>query len=64
MAAMNEQLLTSEEVADLLKVSVASLYQMRYHRQAPPAVRIGGRLRWQPSVVLSWLDDQREPEFV
>ncbi|MEI7794343.1 MAG: helix-turn-helix domain-containing protein [Thermoleophilia bacterium] len=57
----DDTLLTSTEVAAMLRLSMPAFYNLRYRRQGPPAVRIGGRLRWRRGQVLVWLDGQCEP---
>ena len=53
-------LLRSVEVADMLQLTMPAFYNLRYRRAGPPAVRIGGRLRWRRSQVESWISDQLE----
>lgn len=56
----NDELLKAADVAQLLGVSQAALYQMRYLGQAPPAIKISGRLRWRRRDVEHWLDGMVE----
>ncbi len=51
-------LLTSEELAGLLKVPVATLYRWRYQGTGPTAIRVGRHLRYRRRDVIAWLDDQ------
>ena len=57
---MHDTLLTADEVASLLRITRAGLYQLRYLRSAPPAIKVGGRLRWRASDVHDWLDSRSE----
>jgi excisionase family DNA binding protein len=52
---MAEELLTVEELCDLLKVTRSALYGMRYTRTAPPAIKIGRQLRFRRSDVEAWI---------
>lgn len=54
-------LLTTEEVADLLRVSRATIYAWRADRTGPPAVIIGSRLRFRREDVDAWIAQHREP---
>ena len=51
-----DELLTVEEVAARLRISPGSLYNLRYGSAAPPAIRIGSRLRWRRADVEAWID--------
>lgn len=53
-----ERLWTVEDVADYLRVPVATLYQWRYHRTGPRASRVGRHLRYDPAEVRAWLERQ------
>ena len=48
-------LLTVQEVADLLKVPPATLYTWRYVNTGPAAIRVGKYLRYRRSEVRAWL---------
>ncbi|MFR9779043.1 helix-turn-helix transcriptional regulator [Micromonospora sp. MS34] len=52
------KLVTTEEVAEYLGITVGALHQLRYRGKAPRAAKIGTRLRWRWSDVESWLDQQ------
>ncbi|WP_166845093.1 helix-turn-helix domain-containing protein [Isoptericola sp. BMS4] len=52
-------LLTPQEVADLLRIPVRSLYVQRSAgRPTPPGVKIGRHLRYRLADVEAWIDDQ------
>ncbi len=57
------QLLTVEEVAQLLQVPVRTLYAWRTRQCGPPAIRIGRFLRYEPSAVEQWIADRRQEEL-
>jgi excisionase family DNA binding protein len=53
-------LLTIEEVADRLRVSVPTVRWLRQEGRFIPAIRVGRRLVWYARDVDAWLDSQRE----
>jgi len=53
------QLMTPEEVADLLQVPVQTLYAWRYKSEGPPASRVGRHLRYGRSDVEEWIDQNK-----
>lgn len=57
---MTERLLTAEELAEFLGVSVATLYQWRWKNTGPPALKVGRYLRWRQADVDAWLDERQE----
>ncbi len=54
------ELLTIEEVADRLRVSVPTVRWLRQEGRFVPAIRVGRRLVWDARDVDAWLDSQRE----
>ena len=52
-----ERLLTVEEVGEILAVPVRTLYTWRYRGEGPPALKIGGHLRYDPVALRRWLQD-------
>ena len=56
-----KQLLTIEEVAELLKIPESSLHYQRERSRPPGAlgVRIGKHIRWEPDVLERWIAEQR-----
>ncbi|GAB4087056.1 hypothetical protein GCM10028784_36860 [Myceligenerans cantabricum] len=57
--AAAQVLLTPQEVADLLRIPVRSLYVQRSAgRPTPPGVKIGRHLRYRLSDVEAWIEDQ------
>lgn len=52
-----DRLLSVEELGELLQVPVATIYQWRYRREGPEAIRIGRYLRFNPRDVKKWIDD-------
>lgn len=59
-----ERLLTAEDLADQLGISVSSIYRMRSTGESlPRATRVGARaVRWRQADVDNWLEANLEPE--
>jgi len=55
-----DTLLTIEEVAEFIRIPVASLRYWRVLGAGPRGFIIGRRLRYWRQDVLDWLDEQRE----
>lgn len=56
-------LLTIQELADRLTVSVGCIRAWRLRGDGPPAIRIGTALRWDSREVDEWLDIRRESRW-
>ncbi len=54
------ELLTIEEVADRLRVSVLTVRWLRKEGRFAPAIKVGRRLMWDARDVDAWLKAQRE----
>ena len=54
------ELLTIEEVAARLRVSVLSVRWLRQEGRFAPAIKVGRRLMWDVRDVDAWLKAQRE----
>ena len=54
------ELLTIDEVAERLRVSVLTVRWLRQERRFVPAIRVGRRLVWDARDVAAWLESQRE----
>lgn len=50
--------LTAAELADRLKVAQSTLWQWNLRNYGPPAVRIGGKLRYRLETVEAWEREQ------
>lgn len=55
---MAEELLTPKELSEELKLALSTIYGWRTRGGGPPAVRVGGRLRYQRGDVDRWLAAQ------
>lgn len=54
----NDRLLTIKEVAEYLGVPITTLYQWRYNRKGPPSVRIGRHVRYRPTDLFGWVEQE------
>ena len=57
-----EPLLSIEELAEYLDVPVTTIRDWRTDGKGPCAIKVGGRVRFATSDVLTWLLRQRETE--
>ncbi|RYC07267.1 helix-turn-helix domain-containing protein [Nocardioides zhouii] len=57
-----EPLLSIEELAEYLDVPVTTIRDWRTDGKGPCAIKVGGRVRFATSDVLTWLHRQREAE--
>jgi excisionase family DNA binding protein len=57
-------LLTIEEVAERLRVSVLTVRWLRQEGRFVPAIKVGRRLVWDARDVVAWLESHREPTEV
>jgi excisionase family DNA binding protein len=53
-------LLTIEEVAERLRVSVLTVRWLRQEGRFAPAIKVGRRLVWDARDLAAWLESQRE----
>ena len=51
-------LLTIDEVADFLRLPLATLYAWRHKGVGPSALRVGRHLRYRRADLLRWLTEQ------
>ena len=58
---ISSRLLSTEEVARILIVPVATLYTWRYKGTGPKAYRVGKHLRYRLVDVLTWLEGNAGP---
>jgi len=55
------RLLTIDEVAEYLRVSVLTVRWLRQEGRFAPAVNVGRRLVWDARDVAAWVESNREP---
>jgi predicted DNA-binding transcriptional regulator AlpA len=57
------ELLTIQEFAERLTVSVGCIRAWRLRGDGPPAIRVGTALRWDAREIDEWLDSRRESRW-
>lgn len=57
-----EQLLTPDQVAEALNVPRRWLYKARRYGYGPPAVKVGGLLRYRPSDIDAFIAAGSDPK--
>lgn len=58
-----ERLLSPEDLASILQVSVKTIYNRRSNGSSlPPALNLGGQVRYRQADVQAWLDARYELE--
>ena len=55
-----DRLLTIEEVAEYLRVSVLTVRWLRQEGRFAPAIRVGRRLLWDAGDLAAWVKSNRE----
>jgi excisionase family DNA binding protein len=48
------------EVAEMLNVSVSTIYRMAQEDVLPSSGRVNGRLRFERDAILQWWEDQKQ----
>ncbi len=61
--AVRYPLLSVKEVAELLQVSVRTIYDWRYRGLGPPAIRVGRHVRYELNEIDRWLASQNESSW-
>ena len=54
------QLLTRDDLADLMQVSRRTIQRRRADRSLPKAIVVGGTVRWDAAVIARFLQSQTE----
>lgn len=57
-AGLPDRYLTPEDLAALLTVPIETVYQWRRKHIGPPGFRVGKHLRFDPTAVRAWVDQQ------
>jgi prophage regulatory protein len=57
-------LMTVEDLAKLLRVSVRTVWRLRQNACLPHPVKIGGGVRWRMSDVKAWIEQGCKPQVV
>ena len=56
------QLLTTQEAADFMRVSVSSLYVMRHNAELPH-VMMGRKVMYRKEALLKWIDSKEQIKY-
>jgi excisionase family DNA binding protein len=59
--AKNDELLTVQQLAELLKVPVGTVYRWRHLGVGPRGIRVGRHVRYRRSDVDAFLDANADP---
>jgi excisionase family DNA binding protein len=59
--ALDEPLLSPQELADYLAIPVATVYQWRHRGDGPRGFRVGKHVRYRWSEILTWLHEHADP---
>ena len=59
---MTSELLSPEDLAEYLKIPVATIYRWRYRGGGPVGMRVGKHVRYRLSEVEAWLDTRVDAE--
>jgi predicted DNA-binding transcriptional regulator AlpA len=54
--AEGQLLLKDSDVAELLSVSVRSVWRLNSSHRMPPPIRLAGNVRWRLSDIKEWVD--------
>lgn len=54
------KLLTKQQVADMLQMSVRSVYRKSVDGEIPPFIKIGHLIRWREDVLVAWIENNCE----
>ncbi len=57
---MEDDLVPVKELAAEIRVSPATVYGWRTRGEGPPAIKVGGQLRFRRSEINRWLEDNSE----
>jgi excisionase family DNA binding protein len=60
MTTTEQTLLSPEQLAALLGVPLKTIYAWRYRGLGPRALKVGRHVRFRPSDVSQWLDEQAD----
>jgi len=57
--AVRKPLMSVRELAELLQVSVKTVYDWRYRGLGPAAIKVGRHVRYEPDEIERWIALQR-----
>ena len=56
-----ERLMSILDLSEMLGIPVETLYGWRHRGEGPQGYRVGRHVRYRPSTVNAWLEDQADP---
>lgn len=59
VASTNTALLDIDQVAEYLNISKHTIYGWRQTGSGPPAIKIGGQLRYRIAELEAWLEERK-----
>ena len=59
---MSKKLMTRQELATLLNISVKTLWRYRSKRIVPEPIRFERQVRWDPDVIQRWLESRTQEQ--
>lgn len=57
-----DQLLTAQELADLARVPLSTVYRWNHTRSGPRVIHVGKHARYRRADVEAWLERQADPK--
>ena len=60
MTTTDEQIMTAHELAEFLKVPIATIYGWHHRQVGPPAAKVGRHLRYRREAVEQWIREQEK----
>ena len=51
-----QQLLTAQDVAEMLDIGRSTLYRLKSSGKVPRPVKIGGSVRWRRAEIKAWIE--------
>lgn len=55
-----DELMTVDEVAELLRVAPSTIRWLRIDGRFAPAIKVGRRLVWERAAIEAWVEEHRE----
>jgi excisionase family DNA binding protein len=59
---MREKLLTVEELADLMRLKLGTVYKLSREGSIPGRVKLGGAVRFRESAIKRWIEKSEQEE--
>lgn len=56
------RMMTTKQLAEVIKVNVGTLQNWRHSKIGPPSFRLEGSVRYSVDEVVAWIEQQRQAE--